>query len=128
MPAAKLGLGYRAGGIKKLIDLVGPSFAKEICFTARQFSAAEALEMGLINRVVADGEVEGYVGSYCEQIAANAPMTINSVKRIVAEVTKGAEFDRALCTRLVEACFDSEDYVEGRRAFMEKRKPAFKGR
>lgn len=129
IPAAKLGVGYRHGGLKTLIDLVGPAFAKEIFYTARQFSAAEAAQMGLINRLVADDDLAAYVRDYCDTIAANAPLTIKAVKQTVAEITRvGAAFDDALCERLVEECFTSEDYVEGRRAFMEKRKPVFRGR
>jgi enoyl-CoA hydratase len=128
VPAAKLGLGYGYSGLKRLVDLVGPSFAKEIFFTARQFSAAEAREMGLINRVVPDGELEAYVKNYADTIAANAPLTVNSIKYIVGEVVK-EESKRNLerASELVAQCFASRDYVEGRTAFMEKRKPVFTG-
>jgi enoyl-CoA hydratase len=85
VPAGKLGLGYRYDGLKKLVDLVGPSFAKEIFFTARQFTAAEAQVMGLVNRVLPDSELESYVKEYAETIAANAPLTIDSVKYIVGQ-------------------------------------------
>jgi enoyl-CoA hydratase len=129
IPAAKLGIGYRLDGLTKLVALVGPAFAKEIFYTARRFSAAEAHGMGLVNRVLPDGELEGFVRSYCAMIAENAPLSLKAAKGIVAELTKlQDEVDRARCDELVRACFDSEDYVEGRRAFMEKRKPQFKGR
>jgi enoyl-CoA hydratase len=129
VPAARLGLGYRWAGVKKLVDLVGPSFAKEIFFTARHFSAAEALGMGLVNRAVPDAELEAYVRNYCALIAENAPLTMEAVKGVVAELAKpGAQIDRAHCEALVTRCFDSQDYIEGRRAFMEKRKPAFAGK
>ena len=129
IPAAKLGLGYAYDGIRKLIDLVGPACAREIFYTARQFSAEEALRMGLVNQLVPPGELETYVRDYCEMIAANAPLTVRSVKVIVAEALKDAHArDMALTKRVVEECFASEDYAEGRTAFMEKRKPVFKGR
>src|SRR5258708_653486 len=129
IPAAKLGLGYAYDGIKKLIDTVGPAFAREIFFTARQFSAEEALAMGLINRLVPAGELEGYVKNYCDMIAANAPLTIRAAKQIVREALKDESTrDMALCQRVVAECFASEDYAEGRTAFMEKRRPVFTGR
>lgn len=129
IPAAKLGLGYRAAGIKLLVDLVGPAHAKEIFFTARQFSAAEAHGMGLVNRVVSAAALEDSVRETADMIGANAPLTVGSVKRIVAELARAGDgYDRELCERLVQECFASEDYAEGRRAFMEKRKPVFKGR
>src|SRR5579885_3587643 len=102
VPAAKLGLGYGFKGIKKLVDVVGPSFAKEIFYTARQFSAAEAQGMGLVNRVVPDGELETYVGNYAETISANAPLTVDSVKFIVAQaVTEESKRDLQKCADLV---------------------------
>lgn len=129
VPAVRLGLGYGASGVKKLMDLVGPSFTKEIFFTARHFSADEAHGMGLVNRVLPKAELEAYVRGYCATIAENAPMTINALKRTVAELAKvSAQADLALCDRLVKECFDSADFVEGRRAFMEKRRAVFQGR
>ena len=128
VPAAKLGLGYAFPGIKRLVDVVGPSFTKEIFYTARQFDAAEALAMGLINRAVPAGELETYVKNYADTIGANAPLTINAVKFITNETLKDeSERDLDRCDKLVNACFDGKDYIEGRRAFMEKRKPAFTG-
>src|SRR6201981_1922280 len=129
VPAAKLGLGYAYDGIKKLIDLVGPAYAREIFYTARQFTAEEALRMGLVNQLVPDGELDAYVDNYCAMIAANAPLTVRAAKQTVREALKDeAHRDFALWKRLVDECFASQDYAEGRPAFMEKRKPAFQRR
>ncbi len=129
IPAAKLGLGYGYTRVRRLLDVVSPAFAKEIFFTARQFTAEEARIMGLVNRVVPQGELEPYVTDYARQIAENAPLTVTAIKQIVGEAVKDpSERDLALCDRLVRECFESQDYVEGRRAFAEKRKPVFQGR
>ncbi|MFL4979994.1 MAG: enoyl-CoA hydratase [Xanthobacteraceae bacterium] len=128
VPAAKLGLGYGFTGIKRLSDLVGPAFAKEIFFTARQFDAEEARAMGLVNRVVPDAELEDYVRNYADTIAANAPLTVDAVKYIVGQVVKDeSQRNLARAAEMVKKCFESKDYVEGRTAFMEKRKPVFTG-
>lgn len=129
VPAAKLGLGYEYDGVRKLMDVVGPSFAKEIFFTARQFTAQEALAMGLINRLLPADRLEAYVRDYAATIAANAPLTVASIKTIVAEALKDeSQRDRALCDEVVDRCFNSADYAQGRQAFMEKRQPKFVGR
>jgi enoyl-CoA hydratase len=128
VPAAKLGLGYAYPGIERLADVVGPSFAKEIFFTARQFDATEALEMGLVNRVRPAAELESFVIGYAGMIGANAPLTVGAVKLCVTEYVKEpAKRDLAACQAAVDRCFASADYVEGRTAFMEKRKPVFRG-
>ena len=129
VPAAKLGLGYRFEGISRLASLVGPSIAAEIFFTARQFSAQEALQMGLVNRIVPAAELDSHTRDAADTISANAPLTVAAVKRALLEYMKNpAERDLALCQRMVDACFESEDYREGQAAFMEKRKPQFMGR
>ena len=129
VPAAKLGLGYGYGGIKRLIDVVGPAFAMEIFYTARLFDAAEALHMGLVNRVVPAAELESYVRNYAATIAANAPLTMAAVKQAVGEALKDeSRRDLQSVQKAVDACFASDDYKEGRRAFMDKRKPKFNGR
>jgi enoyl-CoA hydratase/carnithine racemase len=128
VPAAKLGLGYAYAGLKRLVDIVGQSFAKEIFYTARQFDAQEAYAMGLVNRVLPEAELEVYVRSITDMICANAPLTIKAVKFTVGEILKDeSKRDVARVEKMVEACFASRDYTEGRTAFMEKRKPVFTG-
>ena len=129
VPAARLGVGYGYNGIKELMHIVGPSYAKEIFFTGRRLNAAEASEMGLVNRVVPVDELESSVVALAEQIAANAPLTVQAAKAAVNEGTRDpADRDLAKVDAMVAKCFGSEDYIEGRRAFMEKRAPQFKGR
>src|SRR6202140_3475200 len=125
---AKLGLGYGYAGLKRLVDVVGPAFAKEIFYTARQFDAQEALTMGLVNRVVPSAELETSVKSITDMICANAPLTIKAVKYTVNEIVReDSKRNVARTTEMVEKCFTSNDYNEGRAAFMEKRKPVFTG-
>lgn len=128
IPAAKLGLGYNFDGIKHLTDIVGPARAREVFFTGRLFNSSEAYQMGLVNAVVAPSDLEAYTGEYVAMIAQNAPLTIKAAKYAVGEAVKD-ESARDLDTAqaLIDACFASRDYVEGRQAFKEKRKPRFKG-
>ncbi len=129
VPAAKLGLGYRFAGIKRLADVVGPAFTAEIFYTGRQFNAQEAVQMGLVNRLVPVAELESYTREFANTVVNNAPLTIASVKRALLEYGKDeSQQDLALCQRMVDACYTSEDYKEGQTAFMEKRTPVFKGR
>jgi enoyl-CoA hydratase len=129
IPAAKLGIGYAAERLGQLVDLVGPSAAKDLLFTGRRCNAQEALRLGIANYVVAANELEAFVDSYANNIAANAPLSIVASKRVIDEYVKDADKrDTALCARVVADCFASQDYIEGRRAFMEKRKAVFTGR
>ncbi len=129
VPATRLGLGYRFSAMKNLTDLVGPGYAKDIFFTARRLDAAEALRIGLVNRIAEPEGLEALLEEYTKTITTGAPLTIKAGKRIIREVLKpDSEIDMEMCRRLILDCFESEDYAEGRRAFMEKRKPVFKGK
>jgi enoyl-CoA hydratase len=129
IPAARLGLGYGFEGVRRLVDVVGPAYASEILFTARQLDAAEAWRCGLVNRVVPVVELESALRASAALISDNAPLTIRASKLAIQEALKDAE--RRKLDKLeaaVAACFESADYAEGRRAFLEKRKPRFEGR
>lgn len=129
IPAARLGLGYDYQGVATLARLVGPSVTRDILFSARLFGADEALAMGLINRVIDDAAIEAEVRDYAATMAGNAPLTIRAAKAAVDEFERdSSRRDLARVEQLVNACFDSEDYREGRRAFAEKRPPRFEGR
>ena len=129
IPATRLGLGYRFSAMKNLTQLVGPGYAKDIFFTGRRLDAAEALRIGLVNRVAEAAELPALLAEYTIAITTGAPLTIKAGKRIIQEVLKlDTDFDADMCRRLILDCFESEDYAEGRRAFMEKRKPVFKGK
>lgn len=128
IPAAKLGLGYGYTGVARLTRLIGISRTMEMFYTARQFSAQEAHELGLVNKVVPPAELEDAVSAMTTQICANAPMTIATIKASAIEVGRAPNMpDLAKIEAMVMACYGSDDYTEGRSAFMEKRKPQFKG-
>jgi len=129
IPAARLGLVYNYPGVKRVVDLVGPSRAMEMIFTARRFSAHEAMQINLVNEVVPSERLEARVREICALIVENAPISVRAGKLMVKEAMKEADIrDMQLCKDLVREGFSSEDFKEGRTAFMEKRRPQFRGR
>jgi enoyl-CoA hydratase/carnithine racemase len=129
LPAAKLGLGYGYAGLKRFFDTIGPSYTKDIFFSARQFGAAEALAMGVVNKVLPEAELAPFVAGYADTIAENAPLTIAAIKQTAIEALKPeSERNLKLADEMVARCFASADYIEGRTAFMQKRKPQFTGK
>ena len=128
MPAARLALGYPFEAIKRLADIVGIANARHLMFSARRIDAEHALSIGLAQQVVPLERLEPTVEEYAKDIAANAPLTIRAMKFISNQVLADpADRDLERCDEMVAACFASEDFKEGRRAFMEKRKPVFRG-
>jgi enoyl-CoA hydratase/carnithine racemase len=129
IPAAKLGLAYNVEGHKRLLETVGHARAREIMFLGRRYPADEALAMGLVHRVLANDALESFVDEILKTLSENAPLSILNSKTIIEEYVKsGGTPDHARMGAAIERCGRSEDYREGRRAFMEKRKPAFKGK
>lgn len=129
IPAAKLGVAYAYHSLRRLVALVGPAVAKEIMFTGRFLDAAEALRVGLVNRVVPADGLEPAVRELAGTIARNAPLSIRASKEAIDQIAGDpAQADRARFDELYRACFDSADYAEGRAAFMAKRSPVFTGR
>lgn len=128
IPAARLGLGYDYDGLAALARLVGPSTAKDMLFSARFLDTGEALRVGLVNFAAEPHALEGHVRAYAARIAANAPLTVYAAKAAVRLFEGYSNADSAAVAALVDRCFDSDDYREGRTAFLEKRTPQFKGR
>ena len=128
IPAAKLGLGYEMDGLKTLCELVGPARAKDMMFTARLMDSRESYQIGLVDFVVDKDSIEDRVKEYANTICNNAPLTVRAAKEAINEIYKDAgERDSARIQSMIDRCFDSEDYREGRLAFKEKRPARFKG-
>jgi enoyl-CoA hydratase/carnithine racemase len=129
IPAARLGVGYRFEDVKRLADTVGQASARDILYTGRRIKADEALAMRLVNRVLPAAELEKSVRELAATLIDNAPLSIRAAKIAIEEaLNTGGERDITRCRDAVRACFASADYAEGRTAFMEKRRPDFKGK
>ena len=129
IPAARMGLGYRYSALKNLVNLIGVGAAKDLFFTARRIDAAEAHRLGLVSRMAEADALPALLAEYVNAIGENAPLTIAAAKTIIGEILRPSpELDTALCKDVILRCFQSDDYTEGRSAFMQKRRPQFKGR
>src|SRR5947209_5375041 len=129
IPAAKLGIAYGYDGLRNLVSLVGPSWARLIMYTGTRIDAAEALRIGLVDRVLPDAGLWDATLEVARTISANAPLAVKAAKITIAQVLKdSAARDFDAIRDIGTACMDSEDFREGRRAFMEKRKPVFRGK
>lgn len=128
IPAALRGIAYPPDGLKKLVDLVGPSVAKDIMFSARRFDAEEALRLGLINRVFAADALEAETVKYAKILCQNAPLSIQASKFFIEQLgLERGQRDEARIAAMIRTAADSEDFKEATRSFVEKRKPVFKG-
>ena len=129
IPAARLSIAYGFDGLRNLVNLVGPAHARMILYTGKRIDATEAERIGLINRMVLDEDLNETVLDIARTIADNAPLSVAASKLTITEVMKDpADRDMEAVRAAGKLCFDSEDYKEGRRAFMEKRPPVFVGR
>jgi enoyl-CoA hydratase/carnithine racemase len=129
MPAARMGLGYSFLGLRRFVQVLGPANAADIFYSARVFDARDALRMGFASRVVAPAELDATVDAWTAMVAENAPLTIAAGKLAIREALRDREDrDMDALARAIHACVASDDYREGRTAFMEKRTPRFEGR
>jgi enoyl-CoA hydratase/carnithine racemase len=129
IPAARLGIAYGYDGLRHLVSLVGPSQARLLMFTGMRIHSSEAVRIGLVDRVVPDAELWNATMEIARTISANAPLAIKAAKITIAQVLKDpADRDMGAIRQIGTDCMDSEDFREGRRAFMEKRQPRFRGR
>jgi enoyl-CoA hydratase/carnithine racemase len=129
MPAARLGLGYSPAGVRRFMNVLGAANTVDIFMSARKFDAKEALRMGFVSKVVPAADLEKEVAAYTKMVSENAPLTVAAAKYAVQQWQKDEkDRDLARAMKMVEACFASDDHKEGRKAFMEKRTPEFKGR
>jgi enoyl-CoA hydratase len=129
IPAARLGIAYGYDGLKNLVSLVGPSWARLLMYTGMRIDSTEAVRIGLVDRVVPDPELWSATMDIARTISGNAPLAIQAAKITIAQVLKDPDKrDMDAIKQIGLACMDSEDFREGRQAFMEKRKPHFRGR
>ena len=130
MPPARLGVLYSGEGLLRFVNLIGVANTCDIFFTARTFAAQHAHDMGLVNQVLPAAELEQHTYDMAQQIAHNAPLSVRHTKRVLAIVQSFQDFSAHAdeMRRLREACLNSDDFQEGRRAFLEKRPPVFHGR
>lgn len=129
VPAGRIGIGYRPELALWIVEAVGPAHAKEMLLTARRYDAQEALRIGFVHHVVPAGQLVDFVNAYATGIANNAPLAVTTAKAVISQVSHGPHnADLALCDALVKACAQSDDLMEGRRAFLEKRRPNFTGK
>ncbi|MBI2217247.1 MAG: enoyl-CoA hydratase/isomerase family protein [Candidatus Rokubacteria bacterium] len=129
IPAARLSIIYGADNVGQLVDLVGPAYAKDILYSARTVGDEEALRIGLIQRLLPSEDLERHTYEYLEKVADNAPLTVRGTKATVQYYLEGLDEERrGRLKQLQLEAFESQDYKEGTRAFMEKRAPRFEGR
>lgn len=129
IPAAKLGIAYDLDATLDLVSLVGRANASMMLHTGTRFRASEVLSMGLINEIVPDGDISMRVNQVAQQIACNAPLSLRYHKIAIRTAANFAVTpDTELINEMSRRCFSSEDYVEGRAAFKEKRAPKFLGK
>lgn len=129
MPAARLGVGYRLDGIRRFVELIGPASTADLFFSARRFDAEEALRIGFVSRVLPADRLDAHIAEYAALVADNAPFTVRAAKGAIrAAVPRAAPDELGAVQRLIDACYASEDYREGQRAFLAKREPRFRGR
>jgi methylmalonyl-CoA decarboxylase len=131
MTPARLGLPYNTSGILHFINLVGPRVAREMFFLAQPIDARRALEVGILNQLVPSADLEARTAALASQIAGNSPLSIAVIKEQLhilgnSYPIQPETFERAQGLR--RKVYDSQDYVEGRKAFQEKRRPIFTGR